>query len=285
MVYLTEFNAEAGHVHMSTACEKGKEFRVIYSSGKPFPHIVIDEFISPDILEMCLDEFNAISGKEGMAFDRDQERLKIQYAPDKLSPASRSLFYTFNSRSFVEIIENITGISGLIPDPYFIGSGLHEIHNGGHLSVHADFNHHKLLNLERRVNVLIYLNKDWDKEFGGQLELWEDDMSSCVHSIVPAFNRCVIFNTTSTSNHGNPNPVAHPRGISRKSIALYYYTATWSPEKRSHSTNFRARRGTTDRVDWPVKMTELYNDLLPPVVSRGVARLQRKLRRANPPAA
>jgi len=101
MVYLTEMNAEAGHVHMSNTREKGKEFRDTYSSGNPFPHIVIDEFISHDILKMFLDEFDSISDKEGVAFDRDQERLKIQHTPDKLSLVARSLFYSFNYRPFV----------------------------------------------------------------------------------------------------------------------------------------------------------------------------------------
>ena len=135
----------------------------------------------------------------------------------------RRLFYSFNSKPFIRVLENITNINGLIPDPYFLGAGFHEIGQGGHLSVHVDFNHHKVMNLERRINVLIYLNKDWDKTCGGQLELWNKDVSKSVKSVVPAFNRCVIFNTTDWSYHGNPEPVKHPAGVTRKSIALYYY--------------------------------------------------------------
>jgi hypothetical protein len=141
--------------------------------------------------------------------------------------------------------------------------------------VHADFNHHVSMNLERRINLLIYLNADWEPEYGGQLELWDNDMAKCCHSIVPALNRAVMFNTTSFSNHGNPNPVNHPLGISRKSIALYYYTATWIENKRAHTTQFRARPKTEDKVDWLVKRREILADITPPIILRGLRNLKK----------
>ncbi len=171
------------------------------------------------------------------------------------------------------MLENITGIKGLIPDPYFSGGGFHEIGQGGHLSVHADFNHHKQMNLERRINVLIYLNKDWQDAYGGQLELWDNAMTERLVSIVPLFNRCVVFNTTSNSNHGNPNPINHPQRIPRRSIALYYYTATWDDTKREHTTQFRARAGSADKFDWKVKSREIANDLVPPILLRNIRRV------------
>jgi hypothetical protein len=248
--------------------QQGAEFAADYQSGKPFPHIAIDDFLPPDILEACLREFPRETAQDDVMFDRDQERLKAQFNPDTLSPPLRTLFYSFNSRPFIRILENITGIKGLIPDPYFLGAGFHEISNGGHLSVHVDFNHHKLMNLERRINVLIYLNKDWTDDYGGQLELWNGDMSACVRSINPTFNRCVIFNTTENSYHGNPNVVDNPKGVSRKSIALYYYTSTWSDAKREHTTQFRVRKGTGDKPDLTVRRKELVADLLPPILLR-----------------
>jgi hypothetical protein len=256
----------------------GRELAAQYQSGEPFPHIVIDDFLPPALLDECLHEFPQKMGLNSRRFDTEQER-KTSYHPDTLPPKSRFLFYSFNSRPFVQIIENITGISGLIPDPYFSGAGFHELKQGGHLSVHADFNHHKPMNLERRVNVLIYLNKNWASSFGGQLELWDRQMTRAVHSVVPLFNRCVIFNTTLGSNHGNPQPINHPNGISRKSIALYYYTATWATTKKSHSTLFRARPASDDK-DWnfrdiaSARFREIALDWAPPV-------LIRKLRRAT----
>lgn len=252
----------------------GKELNEAYNAASPFPHIIIDDFLPPELLERVVDHTTTIQvNEDGASYDRAQERFKTSYQPDSLSDDVRRLFYSFNSKPFIKLMENITGIKGLIPDPYFLGAGIHEIKQGGHLSVHADFNHHKPMNLERRINVLIYLNKDWKTEYGGSLELWDQDMTERQHDIVPLFNRCVIFNTTSDSQHGNPAPIDHPEGISRKSIALYYYTSTWDDSKRSRTTQFQVRPGSSDRRDWRVKAHEVADEFLPPFAARRVKRL------------
>lgn len=263
-------------IEKTKARDLGKELHEQYSSGEPFPHIVIDDFLPAEVARLCLEEFGSDGSAQGREYDREQERFKKEYRPDQMAKPMRHLFYTFNSLPFIQVIENISGIKGLIPDPYFRGGGFHEISNGGHLSVHADFNHHVSMNLERRINLLIYLNEGWEDEYGGQLELWANDMSRCEKSILPLFNRAVMFNTTSFSNHGNPNPVNHPNGQTRKSIALYYYTATWDDTKRSHTTQFRARAGTADQTDWRVRRNELYQDIMPPMLRRGISKLRNR---------
>lgn len=280
MAFIDGMDPQTGLIDPSTSREKGRELHGEYSSADPFPNIVIDDFLPRPVVDMCIAEFDRSRRDDQRVFNRSQERLKRQFKPDEMSPDARNLFYSFNSRPFLHIMENITGIKGLIPDPYFQGGGFHEISTGGHLSMHADFNHHKLMNLERRINVLIYLNDDWRDEYGGQLELWDADMNGCVKSVVPEANRCVIFNTTSFSNHGNPHPVTHPEGRTRKSIALYYYTATWGDEKRAHTTQFRQRPGTGDERDWAVRRRELYEDLVPPIVRRGLAKARRAVGKA-----
>ena len=162
----------------------------------------------------------------------------------------------------------MTGIKGLIPDPYFAGGGVHVVGNGGHLDIHADFNHNAILNLERRLNVLIYLNKDWEKDFGGSFEIWNHEMTEMVESFVPLFNRMVCFNTGSTTWHGNPTPVNHPEGKPRMSLALYYYTATWDGTKRSHTTLFKPRPGSIDKADRETRRNELLQDMVPPIMYR-----------------
>jgi len=204
----------------------GLQFQSRYTSAHPFPHIVLDDFLSEDVLDLCLREFPPIHNSKAR-YGSSQQNLKYEFNPDTLSPAVRSIFYSFNSRPFVGFLENLTGNSGLIPDPHFVGGGFHQISHGGHLDIHADFNNHPVLNLERRLNVLIYLNKDWKKEYGGNLELWNQAMSSRAVCVEPLFNRCVVFSTSSTAYHGNPEPVNHPARLPRRAIALYYYTATW----------------------------------------------------------
>ena len=273
MTYLAQMDGQTGFLEAKVDRDLGKELEAAYNAASPFPHIVIDDFLPPEILDSVLDCCAELAqDEESISFDRDQERFKTSYQPDRLPDDVRRLFYSFNSKPFIKLVENITGIKGLIPDPYFLGAGIHEIRQGGHLSVHADFNHHKPMNLERRINVLIYLNKNWKSEFGGGLELWNEAMTVREHDIVPVFNRCVIFNTTQNSMHGNPQPISHPDGVSRKSIALYYYTSTWTNQKRSRTTQFKVRKNSTDRPDWRVKTQEFVSEVLPPFIARRIIR-------------
>jgi Rps23 Pro-64 3,4-dihydroxylase Tpa1-like proline 4-hydroxylase len=169
-------------------------------------------------------------------------------------------------------LQELTGIEGLIPDPYFIGGGLHQIMPGGFLEVHADFNRHTKLKLDRRLNVLLYLNHDWKEEYGGHFELWNKDMSAMVHKILPLFNRMAMFSTTSTSFHGNPTPVACPPGGSRKSIAVYYYTNGRPEEERNegHDTLFQARNGVAKSR--PSRLKGIIRSITPPIIMDAVTR-------------
>ena len=245
-----------------------------YRDATPFPHVVIDDFLDRDILRDLTLAFPQRAGKS--FFDRDQERLKYQYNPAEADDVLvHSLFAELNGAAFLAFLAEMTGIRGLIPDPYFHGGGLHETCAGGHLSVHADFNIHDEMKVERRLNVLIYLNEDWDPAFGGDLELWDRDMTARRHSIAPLMGRAVIFNTALDSYHGHPDPLACPPDRSRRSIATYYYTAAASAAVPLRTTNFRPRPNTGERRDWRIAYQHWVNDWVP-------ARLQRYARRLGP---
>ena len=256
-------------------CEElGRALTDSYRSAHPFPHIVIDDFLDPEILRQVLADFP--SSKDKSYFDRDQERLKFQYHPAEIdSGITRNLFAELNSEAFLAFLQELTGIDGLIADPHFEGGGLHETKNGGHLGVHADFNVHGVLKVERRLNLLIYLNEDWDEDFGGRLELWEKDMSRSAVSVSPEFNRAVIFSTDLDSFHGHPDPLRCPPDRSRRSIATYYYT---SPEDGvaalpHRTTNFRVRPGSADKRDWQIRRHHFVNDWVPRKLQRLAHRL------------
>ena len=144
----------------------GKSASESYRGKQPYPYGGFDDFLPAEVLDHVLEELQTLPEAE-TTFNRPQEKLKTSYVPERLPTYTRNLFYVLNSRPFVQFLENMTGIKGLIPDPYFAGGGVHVVGNGGHLDIHADFNHNAILNLERRLNVLIYLNKDWEKDFGG----------------------------------------------------------------------------------------------------------------------
>jgi Rps23 Pro-64 3,4-dihydroxylase Tpa1-like proline 4-hydroxylase len=254
--------------------ELGRSLSERYREASPFPHIVIDDFVDAQVLKRVLADFPSSDNKQ--YFNREQERLKFQYQPHEVvSGVVRNLFAELNSQAFLGFLEELTGVRGLISDPYFDGGGLHETKPGGHLGVHADFNVHDELKVERRLNLLIYLNEDWRDEYGGELELWNKDMSNCAVRVAPVFGRAVIFNTALDSFHGHPDPLRCPPGRSRRSIATYYYTAVEDglalvPKR---TTNFRPRPGTADTPDWQIRRYHFVNDWVPPKLQRWAHRL------------
>jgi Rps23 Pro-64 3,4-dihydroxylase Tpa1-like proline 4-hydroxylase len=149
------------------------------------------------------------------------------------------VLYELNSATAIDFLETLTGYPGLVPDPHYFGGGQHQIVRGGMLEVHADFNIHPRTSLERRLNLLVYLNQDWPEEYGGALELWPTLSSGPEATIAPLFNRCVVFSTTSSSFHGHPHPLTCPEDRTRKSLALYYYSHPSETARPMHNTIFR----------------------------------------------
>lgn len=247
-----------------------ERFASRYQAAEPYNYICIDNFLPPAILEHVRRDLERLPAPE-RSFERAQERLKTSYVPERLPRYTRQLFYAFNSRPFLQFLETMTGIHGLIPDPYFNGAGIHRIETGGHLDIHADFDLHKQMNAERRLNVLIYLNPEWREEWGGAFEIWDKGMTGKEASFVPLFNRMVCFSTGSATFHGNPEPVNHPEGQPRMSIALYYYTATWDEGRKAYTTLFRPRPGTRDEADRLMARRAAVRDIVPPVLYRRLA--------------
>ena len=213
-------------LHFNRLSSQIEEWQNRYAHAEPFDHIVIDDFIDEEAAESALASFPDVSSDDWthyLHFNEKKHGLsRIQSMPEPL----RKVIEALNSEDFVSFLSDLTGIPGLKADPSLEGGGLHQSQPGGFLNVHTDFTahpHHS--NWHRRVNVLLYMNKDWKDSYNGHLELWNTDMTECVQRISPDFNRCVIFTTDDISYHGHPEPLACPQGISRKSIALYFFTA------------------------------------------------------------
>jgi Rps23 Pro-64 3,4-dihydroxylase Tpa1-like proline 4-hydroxylase len=220
-----------------------------YQANAPFPNAFFDNFLPAGVAEAALRDFPEPKQLPWSEFaDPNQAKLAFDKV-EKLPGSIRDILYFFNSRPMLQFLEKLTGISGLIPDPYYVGGGVHQIKPGGFLKVHADFNRHTALGLDRRLNVLLYLNDNWKEEYGGHFELWNKEMTAPVRKILPLFNRCAMFSTTSTSYHGHPNPLTCPPDRSRKSLAVYYYS-NGRPEgevREGHSTLFKNTDGGSAR--------------------------------------
>jgi Rps23 Pro-64 3,4-dihydroxylase Tpa1-like proline 4-hydroxylase len=242
----------------------GKQKNIEYTEAKPFPHIVIDDLFDNSLLNKILEEFPRNIHQIGDNFDNKVEKKLSLNDTNKFSYETNNFINFLNSKKFINFLQNITDVKEkLIPDPYLIGGGLHELKEEGYLNVHADFNLHPTMKLDRRLNILIYLNKDWRSEFGGNLELWDKKMEKCEKKIIPIFNKTVIFSTTYNSFHGNPQKINHPSKKSRKSLAMYYYTNGRPLNEKSlgnHSTIFRKRPNTKD-IDGKIEFKKIFGQI------------------------
>jgi len=263
----------------------GELFSEDYSKAAPFPHVVLDDFLPDGLVRKVLENFptgeRASDGVFNIGYGGEHKR---QIMPEDCNRFSREMFQFFNSRSMLQFLEGLTGISGLLPDPYFTGGGFHEITRGGRLGVHADFRINDQLHVQRRLNLLVYLNPEWDDNWMGQLELWSRDMKECIQKITPIINRCVVFSTEADTWHGHPDPLETPDGVTRKSMALYYYSASHhiynETPKRSTMYVSRPNDSAKDKAEARRFRVEQYlREWMPPVAYRGLARARRALGR------
>ena len=245
-----------------------------YAKGNPFPHIHLDNFLPPDVAEAVLAEFPKPADIDWHNYNRQTEIKLVCADETQFGPVTRQLFYQFHSIPFLQFLERLTGIDNLIPDPLLRGGGLHQIRRGGLLKLHADFNKHDQNFLDRRINVIFYMNKNWKEEYGGSLELWDREVTYCGAKILPVFNRLAIFTTTSDSFHGHPDPLNCPEDMTRKSLALYYYT-NGRPKGEAdgiHTTIFKSR----PEESFSGVMWRLGQDFAPPVLWRTARRVRER---------
>ena len=251
----------------------GTEKRIEYKENRPFPNIVIEGLFNEEVLDSVLEEFPDLSWSHGkIEYDNEHELKLASRGEEHFGPQTKLFLHFLNSKPFIDFLEELTGIDGLVPDPHFLGGGYHELKHGGFLNVHADFNRHRKMRLDRRVNLIIYLNKGWAEENGGQLELWDGEMKKCHKTVLPEYNTAVVFSTTDFSYHGNPTPVNRPDGGSRKSLALYYYT-NGRPEEQihegleEHGTIFKLEPGQKVRnAKLTHKLKDIASLFVPPIV-------------------
>jgi hypothetical protein len=216
-----------------------------FREARPFPHVVIDNFLIPSAAEEIAAAYPTFekAQDQGIGFNVVNEQRKIQITDSSRFPDPvRRLSDTLASPAFLANVEYITGIQKLLADDLLEGGGMHLTGPGGRLDVHVDFNILKERKLFRRLNILLYLNPVWQDEWGGHIELWDKAVKTCHLRAQPIMNKCLIFETSEISYHG-VTPVKTPPDVARRSFAAYYYTkeppSHW--DGHAHSTVFRAR--------------------------------------------
>lgn len=192
-----------------------------FRNATPFPHVVIDDFLAKDVAERVLHEYPTPSASAWCVYDNPIERKYARNDFDGL-PLIARVFSTLQSSATIDAMRTISGIPDLENDPHLHGAGLHYHPRGGKLDMHLDYSIHPITGKERRLNLILYLNPSWKDEYGGHLELWDKDFSECEASILPSFNRAVLFQTSDLSYHGMPRPLRCPPDTGRRSLAIYY---------------------------------------------------------------
>lgn len=214
--------------------------RAQYAAARPFPHLVLDGVLHPEVFERAVEEFPTIDDELWRGYLHVNETKYSNTTPDSWGPTLQAIARELCSDRFVSFLEDLTGIEGLISDWSMDGGGLHQTLRKGHLNIHADFTtHHDHPDWARRVNILLYLNREWPQEWGGQLELWNSEMTACEGRVTPAGNRMLVFTTSADSFHGHPEGLTCPPDQARRSLALYYFTREEHAVRRA--TNYRAR--------------------------------------------
>ena len=213
-----------------------------FDDAAPFPHVVIDGLLRPEALQAALTAFEAVGQSGWTKYLHVNERKFAHTDTSSWPSALEQIALELQSPRFMEFLSRLSGIDGLRPDPSLDGGGLHRSGRDGFLNIHADFTtHHVKRDWVRRLNLILYLNREWEEAWGGALELWPPDMRRCERAVLPAANRALIFRTTEDSFHGHPEPTACPPDVYRQSLALYYFTQ--EDETRRLSTNYQPRPG------------------------------------------
>lgn len=245
-----------------------------FNGAVPFRHLVIDPLLDPDFALEAARAFPTFeeATARGFAFDFVNERRKVQLADTASFPEPiTKLHEALSSPEFLSDLEYITGIPNLLNDETLAGGGMHITGAHGRLDVHVDFNFIEDQRLHRRLNVLVYLNPEWDESWGGAVELWDRQVRKCHRSVAPRLNRCVLFETSGISFHG-VQQLTCPEDVVRKSFAAYYYTQEPPPgwDGTHHSTIFRAR---------PDEHLRRYVQMPAEKLQRATRRALRKLKR------
>lgn len=197
-----------------------------FARARPFPHIVIDNFTDASLLDaIAREDFGDVGGDRWTYHRYSSQKTYSRTDLATFGSAARALLEQLASEEFRRTLSSITGIDGLLFDDNLEDGGLQSTPSSGYLCVHVDpLVHPRRRTWRRRVNLLVYLNADWQRSFGGDLELWPADMRACGATVTPAFNRAVLFAANEKTPHGFPDPLRSPAGITRNCIAIYYFT-------------------------------------------------------------
>lgn len=244
-----------------------------FNQAQPFKHVVIDDFFQPDFCQTLVDQFPAFNHQDAVDENHTLGKKAVVQTVAQIGSAYQQLDQLVQSDEFLHWVETITGIGSLIHDPHYVGGGTHNNLDGQELDPHVDFTHHPLTTHHRRLNLIVYFNHQWEAAWGGSIAFHKNPRlrpeKDQITSVLPLFNRAVIFETHNHSWHGFP-PIQLPKEhkhLSRKSFALYYYTNKRQQAIAPHSTIY-VERHLDDKFKPGLQLNEDHVNQLKHLVAR-----------------
>ena len=223
--------------HLNTKFANTDKLNDIFVGTPPYPMIVLDDFLPTEYAHMLEQEIPGISDQYWTEFTRRGSRMKECVKLDQ-APVANEFVNQMHSQQGMQWLSKLTNIKDLIPDPYIVGAGYSKSYRGDSLQVHTDFNWNNRLKLNRKVNLILYLNSEWNEDWGGSLEFWDDEKTHCVQKISPLPNRLVLWIYDTNLIHGFPELLASPENVSRNNLIQFYYTSNATWEKDPKRSNF-----------------------------------------------
>lgn len=255
---------QRGSIHLDRDLETLQQD---YKTAAPYPHLILDNLFSADTLDAVLDEMDEQSSRTWVEQNLAQLQKKSIRSAVDLGERTFAFFSQLHSAAFLYLLTEMTGITGLLPDPYLTGAGPTIMPSGGRFDVHADRNTDHYSGLRRRLVMLLYLNKNWRPEYGGQLEIWNTTASAMEKSIEPVFNRAVFFEIGDKNFHA-VRPVTTGCGRDRRSLTVYFHTVDLNVVL--HNSIYAPK---IFQAKEPLYRT-VAREICPPVIHRMVRRLR-----------
>ena len=254
--YLEKTSATSCEQYFGTWLHNVENLKEKFINAKPFEHIVIDDFLNLDYAEKLHDLFPTNHDNWHVYMNP----IEVKYTYDNIENLPielKNYFYYLSHEKIVEAFQELTGIPNLTYDEYLHGAGLHCHPKNGRLNVHLDYEKHPYSGKERRINVIYFLSKEWNPEWNGQNELWNESVSQCVTKTEIKFNRAIIFKTNDISWHGLPEKITCPENMFRKSLA-YYYVSPLNTHKPEESYRKKAKYIKRPTDEFNSGLEELY---------------------------
>ena len=212
----------------SAVVDDAEELRQEFLTSQPFRHVVIEPFLDPALCAQLIAEFPPFDQQHAINEHGEHGRHAVHSDLARLGTAYAQFDRLMSDRDFLKLVGRITDIPDVLYDAEYVGGGTHENLDGEELDTHVDFNYHPRTHTHRRLNLILFLNPEWERSWGGCLELLRDPFESCADSqkdFLPLANRAVIFETTETSWHGFQRiRIPEGKAASRRSIAVYFYS-------------------------------------------------------------